>query len=83
MTDTVAMLERLAAAPKPFVTVLRFSDGTVDRIGQPRLAMAENMAARYRGKVGRTFRRFDLNGSVVDYSQPSFPTLTAVETEGF
>lgn len=83
MTDTVAMLERLAAAPKPFVTVLRFDDGTVDRIGQPRQAMAERMAERYRGKIGRAFRLFDLNGSVVDYSQPRFPTLTAVETEGF
>lgn len=78
MTHTTALLERLAAAPKPFVTVLRFSDGTVDRVGQPRLAMAERMAARYRAKIGRKFRL--LNDA---FTEARFPTLTAVETEGF
>lgn len=78
MTDTVAMLERLAAAPKPFVTVLRFDDGTVDRIGQPRQAMAERMAERYRDKIGRPFRLFN-----AALTEARFPTLTAVETEGF
>jgi hypothetical protein len=78
MSDAVALLERLAKAPKPFVTVLRFSDGTVESIAQPRRQMAERLAERYRGKIGRTFRLFN-----ADHTADRFPMLTAVETEGF
>jgi len=58
--DTVAMLERLAAAPKPFVAVetWQHEDGTIerrDRAPQPRLAMAENGANGMRRFIGRTY----------------------------
>jgi len=56
VTDATAMLERLAAAPKPFAAVLRYNDGTEQRIAQPRREQAERIAARYAGKEGEMFQ---------------------------
>jgi len=58
MSATVAMLERLAAEPKPFVAVetWRHEDGTIerrDRAPQPRRSMAENGANGRRRFIGK------------------------------
>lgn len=53
MTDVVAMLERMAAGPKPFVCVVSYESGKVRRIPQPTRIQAENVAERERRKIGR------------------------------
>lgn len=59
MSDVVAMLERLAAEPKPFqvVGMWRHEDGSLERkpyrTPQPRLSMAENCANGLRRFVGK------------------------------
>lgn len=57
--DITAKLEALAAGPKPFVCIStwRHDDGRVElrEMAQPRRAMAENHANRYRPHVGRTY----------------------------
>lgn len=50
--DITERLEALASGPKPFATVLRYSDGTIQRVAQPTLKQCENIAARYRRDVG-------------------------------
>jgi len=74
--DTVAMLERLAAAPKPFVAVetWQHEDGTIerrDRCPSPRLTMAENSANGMRRFIGRTY----------DNGKGGKVTLIAVDVE--
>jgi hypothetical protein len=56
MATVETMLERLAAGPKPFVVVLRYDDGTVQEVAQPRRNQAENIADRYRGSEGMQFQ---------------------------
>lgn len=77
MSDVVAMLERLAAEPKPFqvVGLWRHEDGSLERkpyrAPQPRLTMAENCANGLRRFVGKPDRAS--SGLTV--------TLEAVEVE--
>lgn len=76
MEGTTALLERLAAAPRPYGIKMLYSDGTSEEVRQPHLGQAKALFQRYSAKIGRTFRLFD------SVDLPRFVKLTAVELIG-